>query len=239
MPPSASVSSSECAVGSAASADGAADSALPSSLLPGLPNTSSKSRSRSPESEPIARRAWLAVHDSPSSFAATVASVWECTATGCVFSAVMWAVGGRPPGPAALAAAAGWPLALACVLMAGRPGCRTLEGGTAAKGLASVTDVAVASEALLPLTGRPQAGRVVPLLGPPLLLPPVALPFWPLPEATSTYVPRAAGTLPVSAWPSALLGPAAAAGAAAVAPGPPPVAAPPFCTVRPCAQLAR
>ena len=64
----------------------------------------------------------------------------------------MWVVGGRPPGPTALAAAAGWPSVLACVLMAGRPGCRMLEGGTAAKGLASVAGAPVAPSLMPMLT---------------------------------------------------------------------------------------
>ena len=91
----------------------------------------------------------------------------------------MWVVGGRPLGPAAFASAAsaaGWPSLLACVLMAGRPGCRTLAGGTAAKGLLSVAGVAAEPLIMPSLTWRPQAERVLPLLGPPLLLPP-ALPF--------------------------------------------------------------
>jgi hypothetical protein len=69
---------------------------------------------------------------------------WECVATGCVFRDVMWAVGGRPVGTADFGAAAGWGPALAWVLIAGRPGCRTLEGGTAAKGLASALGAAAA-----------------------------------------------------------------------------------------------
>ena len=95
----------------------------------------------------------------------------------------MRAVGGRPPGAAAFAvAAAGWPSATACVLMAGRPGCRTLEGGTAAKGLVSAPGAAVALESLPLPTGRPQVRRLLPLTGPaPLPLP--ALPFRPLPTA--------------------------------------------------------